>query len=56
MKLGEELTKQDIIALTFSPIMGGKISKGDKILNAIRVVKDIHKEYDMMLSQYYMLL
>ena len=25
--------------------MGGKLSKGDKILNAIRVVKDIDKEY-----------
>jgi len=45
MKLGEELSKQDIIALTFSPIMGGKLSKGDKILNAIRVVKDIDKVY-----------
>lgn len=45
MKLGEEITKQDIIALTFTPIMGGKLSKGDKILNAIRVVKDIEKEY-----------
>jgi len=45
MKSGEELTKQDIIALTFSPIMGGKLSKGDKILNAIRVVKDIDKDY-----------
>ncbi|SFC75694.1 hypothetical protein [Clostridium uliginosum] len=45
MKLGEELSNQDIIALTFSPIMGGKLSKGDKILNAIRVVKGIDKEY-----------
>ncbi|BCZ48909.1 hypothetical protein psyc5s11_49760 [Clostridium gelidum] len=45
MKSGEEISKQDIIALTFSPIMGGKLSKGDKILNAIRVVKDIDKVY-----------
>jgi len=45
MKLGEELSKQDIIALTFTPIMGGKLSKGDKIINAIRVVKDIDKGY-----------
>lgn len=45
IKLGDELTKQDIISLTFTPIMGGKLSKGEKILNAIRVVKDIDKEY-----------
>lgn len=45
MKQGEELSKQDIIALTFTPIMGGKLSKSDKIINAIRVVKDINKEY-----------
>lgn len=45
MKQGEELNKQDIISLTFTPIMGGKLSKSDKIINAIRVVKDIDKEY-----------
>lgn len=45
MKSGEEISKQDIIALTFSPIMGSRLSKGDKILNAIRVVKDIDKVY-----------
>lgn len=45
MKSGEELSKQDIIALTFTPIMGGELSKGDKIVNAIRVVKDINKDY-----------
>lgn len=45
IKSGEELSKQDIIALTFTPIMGGKLSKGDKIVNAIRVVKDIDKDY-----------
>lgn len=45
IKLGENLTKHDIIALTFTPIMGGTISKADKILNAIRIVKNIDKEY-----------
>ncbi|WP_252246914.1 hypothetical protein [Clostridium sp. ZBS4] len=45
MKSGEELSKQDIIALTFTPIMGGELSKGDKIVNTIRVVKDINKDY-----------
>ncbi|WP_268259043.1 hypothetical protein [Clostridium neonatale] len=39
MNQGEELSKQDIISLTFTPIMGGKLSKSDKIINAIRVVK-----------------
>ncbi|OCB00094.1 hypothetical protein [Clostridium beijerinckii] len=41
----EELSKQDIISLTFTPIMGGKLSKSDKIINAIRVIKDIDKDY-----------
>ena len=45
MKHKEELSKQDIISLTFTPIMGGKLSKSDKIINAIRVVKDINKDY-----------
>lgn len=42
---GEELTRQDIISLTFTPIMGGKMSKVEKILNAINAVKEIDKEY-----------
>lgn len=45
IKQGEELSKQDIISLTFTPIMGGKLSKSDKIINAIRVVKGIDKDY-----------
>ncbi len=45
IKSGIEITKQDIISLTFTPIMGGKISKVDKILNAIDVVKDVNKDY-----------
>ncbi|CAI3210650.1 MULTISPECIES: hypothetical protein [Clostridium] len=39
MKQGEELSKQDIVSLTFTPIMGGKLSKSDKIINAIRMEK-----------------
>jgi len=35
----EEITKQDLVALTFSPIMGGKLTKLDKILKSIRLVK-----------------
>ena len=35
----EEITKQDLIALTFAPIMGGKLTKLDKILKSIRLVK-----------------
>lgn len=45
IKSGIEITKQDIISLTFTPIMGGEISKADKILNAINVVKDVNNEY-----------
>lgn len=42
---GYELTKQDMIELTFTPIMGGELSKADKILRAIHIVKDINKDY-----------
>ncbi|KGM97261.1 hypothetical protein Z968_03885 [Clostridium novyi A str. 4552] len=45
IKNGLEVTKQDIISLTFTPIMGGKISTVDKILNAINIVKHIKKDY-----------
>lgn len=45
IKAGMEITKQDIISLTFTPIMGGKISTVDKIINAINVVKDVNKDY-----------
>ncbi|EKQ57621.1 MULTISPECIES: hypothetical protein [unclassified Clostridium] len=45
IKNKEELSNHDIISLTFTPIMGGKLSKSDKIINAIRVVKDIDKDY-----------
>lgn len=45
IKSGEVITKQDIISLSFTPIMGGVLSKTDKILNAIRIVKNIDKEY-----------
>lgn len=42
---GEELTKQDIISLTFTPIMGGKSTKTEKIVKAIKITKDIDKYY-----------
>ncbi len=45
IKSGIDITKQDIISLTFTPIMGGNISTVDKILNAIEIVKDINKDY-----------
>ena len=40
-----EVTKQDLIALTFTPIMSGKLSKLDKIIKSIRLVKKIDNEY-----------
>jgi hypothetical protein len=45
IKSGMEITKQDIISLTFTSIMGGNISTVDKIINAINVVKDTNKDY-----------
>ncbi|OFI06665.1 hypothetical protein CLOACE_08200 [Clostridium acetireducens DSM 10703] len=45
IKSGMEITKQDIISLTFTPIMGGNISTVDKIINAINIVKDTNKDY-----------
>ena len=45
IKSGIEITKQDMISLTFTPIMGGKIGIADKIINAIHAVKDINNEY-----------
>ena len=40
-----EVTKQDLIALTFTPIMSGKLSKLDKIIKSIKLVKKIDNEY-----------
>jgi hypothetical protein len=45
IKSGQELSKQDIIALTFTPIMSGVLTKGEKILNAIKIVKNVDKQY-----------
>lgn len=42
---GISLSKDDIISLSFIPIMGGKISKLDRILNTIKVLKDIDDTY-----------
>lgn len=44
IKSGEEISKQDIIALTFTPIMAGVLNKGEKILNAIKLAKNIDKQ------------
>ena len=45
IKSGLELSKEDIILLSFMPIMGGSTSTADKILNAIRIVKNLDKDY-----------
>ena len=39
------LSKDDIISLSFSPIMGGQVSKLDRILNTIKLLKDIDITY-----------
>ncbi len=40
-----EVTKQDLVALTFTPIMSGKLTKLDRIIKSIRIVKKIENEY-----------
>ena len=40
-----EVTKQDLIALTFTPIMSGKLSKLDKIIKSIKLIKKIDNDY-----------
>lgn len=42
---GISLSKGDIISLSFSPIMGGSVSKLDRILNTIKILKDIDITY-----------
>lgn len=40
-----EVTKQDLVALTFTPIMNGKLTKLDRIIKSIRLVKKIDNDY-----------
>lgn len=40
-----EVTKQDLIALTFTPIMSGKLTKLDRIIKSIKLIKRINDEY-----------
>lgn len=42
---GISLSKDDIISLSFSPIMGGQVSKLYRILNTIKLLKDIDITY-----------
>ena len=51
---GTEITKQEVIALAFTPIMGGSMSEQEKILKAIRMTMTIDKEYSMMFNLFYM--
>ena len=44
---GISLSKDDIISLSFSPIMGGQVSKLDRILNTIKLLKDITYRHDV---------
>ena len=45
LRMGISLSKDDIISLSFSPIMGGQVSKLDRILNTIKLLKDIDITY-----------
>ena len=41
----QDIDKQDIIKLTFTPVMGGKMDKSEKILKAIKLSKEITSPY-----------
>ena len=45
VKNKENITKQELVALTFTPIMGGKLTKAEKIIKSIRIVKSSENEY-----------
>lgn len=40
-----QVTKQELVALTFTPIMSGKLTKLDKIIKSIKIVKKIDNDY-----------
>ena len=40
-----EVTKRDLVALTLTPIMSGKLTKLDRIIKSIRIVKKIDNDY-----------
>ena len=41
----EEITKHDLIELTFTPIMGGTLTNDEKIVDAIKILKKVDNEY-----------
>ena len=41
----EKLTKQELVSLAITPIMGGKLTKAEKIIKSIRIVKSSDSEY-----------
>ena len=41
----EKIEKEDLISLTFAPIMGGRLSISDKILTAMKIIRDINTEH-----------
>ena len=45
VKNKENITKQELVALTFTPIMGAKLTKAEKIIKSIRIVKSSDNEY-----------
>ena len=45
LSCGKDIDKQDIIKLTFTPVMGGKMDKSEKILKAIKLSKQIGSPY-----------
>ena len=45
LKNKESITKQELVSLTLTPVMGGKLSKSEKIIKSIRIIKETESEY-----------
>lgn len=45
LKNKESITKQELVSLTLTPVMGGKLSKSEKIIKSIKIIKETESEY-----------
>ena len=45
IKKKEEVSKSELVSLTFTPIMGGSLSKADRIMRSIRIIEEVEDDY-----------
>ena len=45
VKKKEEVSKSELLSLTFTPIMGGSLSKADRIMRSIRIIEEVEDDY-----------